>query len=442
MAVTFRAKLLAGHVLLVLVVGLLVFQELHRTLSADLHAQLAHRLESQARGAALWMKQNRHPEKLVRRLAAVVGARVTILSAAGGVLADSETDESGVPPPSTDGADRLVHATAIEGDLVLQLSAPLSDIDATVSGMRRRLLYASLLGLAAALALAIAASRVAARPLRAMTEAADRIARGDYDIRLPPSAPDEFGVLARALSSLAAQLQRDMDRIAQLERVRRDFVANLSHELRTPVTAIQGYAETLLDGAADAAQAKEFLEALHRHATRIARLVAGLLRLSALEARPTEELVREPVDVAAIARHVVGAAQARAPERDKDVAVDLPPALTALGDPMGVEQVLDNLVDNAFRYGGRDVRIEGARVGDAVLIRVIDDGAGIEPDALPRVFERFYRARRDGRRREEGTGLGLAIVKHLCEAMGGSVRAESAPGRTSFEVSLPAADPA
>ncbi|HZO13437.1 MAG TPA: HAMP domain-containing protein, partial [Polyangiaceae bacterium] len=246
MQLTFRAKLLAGQVALVAIVVGVVIVQLDRSLANDLEEQLKQRLESQAVGAAQWVKQNRHPEKLVTRLATVVGARVGIFDHAGELIADSEPQSDAQTATeiaaATDGTvgravrengrgESVAHVAVPTDDAIIRLSAPLASIDATIAGMRKRLGYASLLALLAAIGLGVLASRIAARPLRTMTRAADRIARGEYEVELPPRTPDEFGLLSGTLASLASQLRADMARIEQLERVRRDFIANVSHEL-------------------------------------------------------------------------------------------------------------------------------------------------------------------------------------------------------------------
>jgi two-component system phosphate regulon sensor histidine kinase PhoR len=237
---------------------------------------------------------------------------------------------------------------------------------------------------------------------------------------------------------------RDMTRLRRLLLVRRDFVANVSHELRTPVTAIQGYAETLLRGPVDEATRKQFLEIIHRHARRLGALVEGLLTLSELEARPPEQAVRERVEVSAIADHVRATLRERAAQRDAGVDVDVAEDVVARGDPVAVEQVIENLVDNAIKYGkdgGGKVRVVGRRLGDTVRLDVVDDGPGIDAEHLPRLFERFYRVDAGRSRERGGTGLGLAIVKHLVESMGGTVAVDSKTGHgTSFRVEWPAWD--
>ena len=275
-----------------------------------------------------------------------------------------------------------------------------------------------------------------------MTAAATRIAQGDYAAFVASDSPDDFGVLARALGSLAAALQRDMTQIRKLETMRKDFVANASHELRTPVTAIQGYAETLLDSGRGAEKSRRFLEIIHRHARRLGVLLERLLLLSELEARPPEDARRESVQLGGIAAHVVETLRERSAAAGVTVRVAIDPAAIALGDPDGLEQVVENLVDNALKYGkaAGTVRIEGACAGNRVRLAVIDDGPGVAPEHLPRLFERFYRVDPGRSRERGGTGLGLSIVKHLVESMGGAISLDSHPGEgCRFTIDLPVA---
>jgi len=469
-ALTFRAKLLASHVALVTAILVLVVLELNRSLGSDLVRQLDDRLEQQAAGAATWVGEGRrHPDKLAGRLGNVVHAQVTIFDREGDVIGDSEVTDIAHAPSGADDpeivaaqagdvgrATRIVAggvptrfvAVAAGDGMVLRLAAPLSDIDATLGGIRRRLSVAFGLAIIAALALGWLASRVAARPLRAMTESATRIARGDYAI-VPSTSPDDFGVLSRTLASLAAQLETKLgeltaerDRVSKLLVIRRDFVANASHELRTPVTAIQGYAETLLRSPVDDATRKQFVEIIHRHSLRLAALVEGLLELSELEARPPELTVRERVEVSGIAEHVRDTLRDRATQREATVDVAIEPDSAISGDPTWVEQVLENLTDNAIKYGrdsGGHVQVSGERRGDRVVLQVKDDGPGIAPEHLPRLFERFYRVDAGRSRDRGGTGLGLAIVKHLIDSMGGAITVASTPGSgTTFTLELPA----
>ncbi len=430
MHLTFRQKLLAFHLALALAVGGIVMVVLERSLAQDLEEVLERRLAARSSGIAKWPKNTRHPERLTARLASVIGARVAILDANGVVVADSEP---GAPPPSD---DAIAEAWSDDRSHRVRISVPLEDLHHAVDRMRLKLASISLLGFVAAVGLGFLVSRIAAKPLIAMTKAADRIAKGDYAIELQTESQDEFGALATSLSSLAEQLDRDLTRIRQLERVRRDFLANVSHELRTPVTAIQGFAETLRSRDIDPASEARFLEGIERHSARLSALVSALLRLASLEARAPEDVVRELVDVGAIAGHAVTAARGRASPAGKHLDSCVDENLFATGDPVGVEQVIDNLLDNAIRYGGSTIVLRAERRDDVVVLQVEDDGNGIPAEDVPRVFERFYRVKGTV---TPGTGLGLAIVKHLCESLGGAIAVASQPGRTVFEVTLPAA---
>ena len=230
----------------------------------------------------------------------------------------------------------------------------------------------------------------------------------------------------------------DMTEAQRLERMRRDFVANASHELRTPVAAIVGAAETLAQGAADdAATRQSFVDILLRHAHRLSRLTADLLDLARLEAgyRPRSEIV-------ALAPVFEALAQGFGPRaREKGLALELPPKLTlsVRAERASLEQILTNLVDNAIKYtpAGGSVRVDARGGSGVVTLEVKDTGPGISPEHLPRLFERFYRVDAARSRELGGTGLGLAIVKHLATAHGGEVSVDSAPGRgTVFRVTL------
>lgn len=240
-----------------------------------------------------------------------------------------------------------------------------------------------------------------------------------------------FLMNARPLPSGGAVLViHDLTEMRRLEAMRRDFVANVSHELKTPLTSISGYAETLLTDTPDPDTTRRFLSTIATNARRMQRLVDNLLDLARLEAGRWQP-EREPIDIADAAKDTWDALR----DGSRAVAVDFgvevaDDAVTVLADADAIRQVLTNLLDNSLRYtprGGRIVcrsRVEG----DGVSISVADNGSGIVPEHLPRIFERFYRSDPSRSREEGGTGLGLAIVKHLVEAHGGRVSAESSRG--------------
>jgi two-component system phosphate regulon sensor histidine kinase PhoR len=472
MTLSFRSKLLASHVALVLVVGGIALFTLDRWLTSDLVRQLDQRLEEQGKGAIEWAEGGkRHPDRITTRIAHIVDAEVTLFDKDGSVLGastpEARSDDGPEIAPALAGSvgkaarrrnGQELHYVAVPGaeGTVLRLAQPLSEINETVGAMRRRLLFASTLAVLAAIVLGILASRVASRPLQDMTVTATRLAHGEFDAPIPEGDSDEFGVLWRALKSLASQLKERIgdlveegNRLQRLMTVRRDFVANVSHELRTPVTSIQGYAETLLRKDLEAETRSQFLEVIHRQAQRIGALVEQLLALSELEARGREDLAREPVNILSVARHVAETVGGHAESRRVTVDVDVAAELDVLADPEGVERALLNLVDNAVKYGkeaGRVVVSARAAVeGDgrgSVAIVVADDGEGIDAEHLPRLFERFYRIDRGRSRQHGGAGLGLAIVKHLVESMDGAIHVESELGKGArFVVTLPVPRP-
>jgi two-component system, OmpR family, phosphate regulon sensor histidine kinase PhoR len=239
-------------------------------------------------------------------------------------------------------------------------------------------------------------------------------------------------------------LMRDVTDAKRAEATRRDFVANASHELRTPVAAIRAAAETLLAGAIeDRAAARGFVEIVARHAERLSQLTRDLLDLSRLESRQWRfEPAR--VEAAGVAAQVVDLLGDAARKKGLALASEVPAGAVVRADPRALETVLVNLVDNAIKYTPQgSVAIRGLPDGDGWILSVADTGPGIEQHHLSRIFERFYRVD-EGRAREQGgTGLGLAIVKHLVHGMSGDVGVESGEGGSRFWVRLPAvAEPA
>jgi two-component system, OmpR family, phosphate regulon sensor histidine kinase PhoR len=234
----------------------------------------------------------------------------------------------------------------------------------------------------------------------------------------------------------------DITQRRRLEVLRRDFVANASHELKTPVAAVRALAETLLTALPDDPEAgHRFAERIAREAERLDVLARDLLDLSRVE-RGTLDV--EPVDLVGLIKEVVGGYADRAEERRITLSTELQPGVTMRGDRAQLGLLLSNLVDNALRYtaakGTVCVRLEAAE--SRAVLQVADTGEGIPASELSRVFERFYRVDKARARQTGGTGLGLAIVRHVAEAHGGTVRVDSELARgTTFTVTLPVAGP-
>ena len=235
----------------------------------------------------------------------------------------------------------------------------------------------------------------------------------------------------------------DITDLKRLENLRRDFVANVSHELKTPLTAIQGAVETLLGGALkDADRGKPFVESVAEEAGRLRRLVDDLLTLAQVESKQ-EDFRPEPISLQAFLEKEVARHRPLAASRDLSLEIEILSPLPAFAADRGqLAQAVGNLLDNAIQYnrpGGR-VTLKVSSDSRACRIEVEDTGIGIPPEDLARVFERFYRVDKGRSRETGGTGLGLSIVKHVAEAHGGSVEVESRPGSGSrFTLLLPLA---
>ncbi|HXF73408.1 MAG TPA: ATP-binding protein [Actinomycetota bacterium] len=287
------------------------------------------------------------------------------------------------------------------------------------------------------------ASVSALAPL-ALREAVRRALRD----RRAEEAEAVLGTPARHLRATAVPVEgggallvlRDVTEAKRVEAMRRDFVANASHELKTPVASILAAAETIRTAAAeDPAAVAGFAERLERDASRLARIVADLLDLSRLEAGSERT---ERVSMDAVVRDEAERFAAQAREAGIELIVDVRPGPPVAGSRRDLGLLVRNLVDNAVRYTGPGGRVEVTvgPVDGGVALRVSDTGAGIPSRDLPRIFERFYRVDPARSRATGGTGLGLSIVKHVVENHGGEIRVESELGRgTAFEVRLPAA---
>jgi two-component system, OmpR family, phosphate regulon sensor histidine kinase PhoR len=239
----------------------------------------------------------------------------------------------------------------------------------------------------------------------------------------------------------AVVVLHDITELRRLERVRRDFVANVSHEFKTPLTAIQGFTETLLSGALDdLANRARFVEIIRDHARRLARLTDDLLKLSRIEAGQLE-LETRPVRVEALVNSCIETARLKAEAKRIQIHVALDDKAPAVrGDGVQLGEVLQNLLDNAVQYtpSGGQIEVKSRSNGNSVTFTVSDTGIGIPESDLERIFERFYRVDAARSREAGGTGLGLSIARHIVDAHGGRIWVESAIGQGSrFHFSIP-----
>lgn len=269
----------------------------------------------------------------------------------------------------------------------------------------------------------------------------EEIAAGEKDALLVRArgAPLHDGAGARIGALIVLN---DITQLHRLERVRRDFVANVSHELKTPVTSIAGFVETLLDGALDdRPTAERFLEIIRRQAERLNAIVTDLLSLARLEQETgSERIAFEESRLCTLLSEAIEATRDRAARKEILLDLECPADRSFPAQALLLSQAVVNLIDNAVTYSepGSRVLVRGLVAADAISIQVLDRGIGIPREHLPRLFERFYRVDKSRSRRLGGTGLGLAIVKHIAQVHGGSVAVESEPGKGStFTITIP-----
>jgi signal transduction histidine kinase len=264
-------------------------------------------------------------------------------------------------------------------------------------------------------------------PLGEMVEAADRVAAGDYTTRAPEHGPRWMRTLARAFNSMTSKLEVQ-------HRQRRDLMADIAHELRTPLAVLQGRLEGMLDGIYPRDEGQ--LAALLQDTRTLARLVEDLRTLAHTESG-TLTLQKEPTDTAILVHDTAASCAGEAAERHIQLEVDAAPNVPLVDiDPVRIREVLTNLVSNALRHtpGGGRVRVTVSMQPNAMVFTVSDTGQGIPADDLPRIFDRFYKGH--GSR---GSGLGLTIARNLVAAHGGKIHAESVEGKgTTITFALPA----
>jgi two-component system, OmpR family, phosphate regulon sensor histidine kinase PhoR len=406
------------------------------------------------------------------RLGRSAGARLTWIAPDGRVIADSDIDAGKLENhkdrpevmeafkghtgwsmrPSASLGGRFLYVAIPFENGALRVAVPSSQIDSQVSAIRMEVLIATALAFLPSVIVAGIFARNASTRLGEIIDYTKKLAEGNFRTRLERTGSGAFGILSSKLNETSEKLEFMLERLEtehaeleKLENIRKDFVINVSHELRTPLASIQGYTETLLDGAIhEPANNIKFLNIIRQNAERLTRLTADLLTLSRVElgqqkfkfaSYRVEKLLRDNAD----------SMRPLAAKRDIELVLEpVDSGLEAFCDAESVHQILTNLLDNAIKYtpGGKSVNV-GARElsNDGIEVWVRDNGLGIPPDDLPRLFERFYRVDKARSRALGGTGLGLAIVKHLTRAQGGEVRVESTVDQGStFFFTLPIHD--
>jgi two-component system OmpR family sensor kinase len=404
------------------------------------------------------------------------GSRILILTPQGEVLADTEDKLMGqqlqVPTRETQRVGQLLYLrgqfVTPDGESMIYVALPITFFRGPAgSGGQQRLTVAVtmarpravtflgdllgqllLAGLAAfvlSILLAYLIARSMAKPLRRITLATERIAKGDYDQQLNITSPDEVRRLATSFNVMAQEVKTS-------RQAQRDFVANVSHELRTPLTSIQGFSQAILDGTArDGEAQRHAAQIINDEAERMTRLVNDLLDLAKLDAGQIV-MAQEPVDMGQLLRGCVEKLSPQARKSSIELQLDVGALPSLSGDNDRLAQVFTNLVDNALKHTPQGGRVtvaarevqepptgKGEKAVPRIAVSVADTGSGIPPEDLSRIFERFYQVDKSRHRKDRGAGLGLAIAKEIVQAHDGQIKAESVVGvGTKFTVTLPA----
>jgi signal transduction histidine kinase len=395
--------------------------------------------------------------RLIRDIDQRTGARVTVLGVRpetsgpepAFVVGDSVVERTAlVPayPAATAAAASGPVATAVErvdgervGETAIALydggeprwiavlSDSLDEVDDNVALIRRQILIAGAIALLAALAAGWFVAGAHARRLRRLEQAAEKVADGDFSTQIPIGSHDEVGQLAMTFNEM-------QKRLARLDSARKEFIANASHELRTPIFSLGGFVELLEDEDPDPAAREEFVRTMREQVARLTKLTADLLDLSKLDADAIE-IQRQPVDLGELTRRVVAEFGPASEVHGSRIDVAGQRGARAMADPDRTAQIIRILIDNALTHTPEGTAISlttQAQDGAASLI-VRDRGPGIDAKARERVFERFYTGDEVG-----GSGLGLAIARELALRMDGALDLRSRHGRTEFELRLPA----
>jgi signal transduction histidine kinase len=294
-------------------------------------------------------------------------------------------------------------------------------------------IWGGLLAIAVAIVLAFLLSRRVLSPVKALINATRQFGKGDFSRRVEYKDKGELGELAQSFNSMADNLERT-------ERLRRDMVADVAHELRTPLSNLKGYLEAIGDGVVTPDEGT--IRSLSEEASTLSRLVNDLQELSLADAGEIK-LARQSEDIVELIKEATAAVQAKGVARGLTITTDLPEPLPAVNiDRQRIKQVLLNLLENAVTHTDRggSVTVKAGPQGGMIYISVTDTGEGIPDEDLPLIFERFYRVDKSRARATGGSGLGLTIAKRLVEAHGGSIQVKSQPGKGStFTFTVPVA---
>jgi signal transduction histidine kinase len=412
------------------------------------------------------LKQHDSLTQDVLRFASLLNLRITVITPDGQVLVDSESDHDTMDNHAareevaqalatgtgesyrlsdTVGIRMKYLAVRLDKDdqivAVVRFALPNAQIKEELHAIYLIVLAASLVAILIALPAAYAVSKGFTFHITDLRQAAECMAKGDFKTRVNIRRNDELGQLADSLNTMAAELEQRWQAQKQLAQTKTDFVANVSHELKTPLTLIKGYIETLQDkGMQDTEKARRFIAIINDHANRLDHLIDDLLRLSELEST-RDAIETSPTDLQKMVDDVALGFGYALTQKDLTLTIQAEGTdFTASVNPDKMEQVFVNLIDNAVKYTPEkgQITIHLKALDDRIRLAFEDNGIGIGPDHVDHIFERFYRVDKARSRKLGGTGLGLGIAKHIVLAHRGTIQVQSQPGQgTTFTVTLP-----
>jgi len=457
-----RFRLLAAFLLVILVTTATVFFFISRSTGSEIeeYEQVKEELYLQKMARILSHEYALHQgwadvQRLVERMSTLDGRRIVLTDKSSTVIADSEGDLIGQQYHSTSQPRALVLSYPLPprafsqhspppppplleqnvlGTLYLGPSEDFISMQSLARSLNSFLLWGVLLAIAVALIITFLLSRRILSPVKALTLTARRLGQGDFAQRIHSREKGELGELARTFNTMAGNLERN-------EKLRRNMIADVAHELRTPLSNIRGYLEAVHDGLVKPDTATT--DSLYEEVTLLSRLLDDLQELSLAEAGELKLNCRKE-DISPLIDQAISSLRNSAADKGISISTEVPDKLPPVHiDPHRIKQVLRNLMENAVAHTvkGGTITVTAQPRGSWLEVSVTDTGEGIPAEDLPNVFERFYRVDKSRTRTTGGSGLGLTVTKYLVEAHGGIIEARSELGKGSrFTFTLPVAE--
>jgi signal transduction histidine kinase len=390
---------------------------------------------------------------LVNQISKTLDDRITIISPSGQVIADSQNDErdmadhfnrpevqavlqgagfgQDIRKSATTTKQMLYWAVPIKSNNkligVLRLSVPINTLNAFNKNTLMHILSAGIIIILLCIVLAYFVSKSFTKDIANLTEIVSQISKGNFKIKAQAHSNDEIAQFAKSINKMGDDLEKLFLQTQELDNLKKDFISNASHELKTPITAIVGFSE-MLETQGLPQETKHYIDIIKKQSKRLSNIVADLLSLSDLENASSKEIKKNNIYFEQILDDIISLYQKRAQAKNIQIQKEISPNIkTIYANEFYIEQALINLIDNAIKYTEKGmIKIQVHNTQNFTEINIIDTGIGIAPKHLPRLFDRFYVADKSRSRESGGTGLGLAIVKHILLLHNGTIEVQSA----------------